>query len=124
MDHRSFEFLYCFKSHGVCLLEMKRTDLPDGAPPDQCFFWLRINLESSQVERLTFQDAGREENLEVREFDDCSLTFDEEMAEYVPEEGLALALDRIAKKSIPKSIKALSVDYVIKLITDGAGDES
>ena len=50
-----YDVLYYYSSSVFCIVEIKRLNLPATAPKDQIYHWLKIDLSSDAVQRLTFQ---------------------------------------------------------------------
>ena len=117
LSHTDLKFLYCFGSHGVYLVEVQRCDLPEDAAPQDVYFWLWLETDSDQVKRLQFESMGEEDGLEIRNFKEGVLSFDNEVAEFLHHDDTGLAMDRIARGSITKAIKARCHTFLQGLLT-------
>lgn len=68
----NYNFLYAFTNQGTALVEIKRTDLPAGAPVGSVYHWLLI--QGTKVTKLTFKSMEKGE-VERREFAEGKLEF-------------------------------------------------
>lgn len=116
MLHTDIEFLYAFSSHGLYLVEIKRLDLGEEAPSSDVYYWLRFNTDDGSIERLEFVSMDTDEGVEVREFADGALSFDNEVGEYLYSNGDGVALDRIGKGSVEKAVKKRFFEYLQSII--------
>ena len=80
-----FECLYLFENIEICILEIKRTDLPAGAIKSDIYKWLLIEKDTLSVTNLTFIALDSSNLTEVRFFRQGYLSFDSEQAIYIRE---------------------------------------
>lgn len=79
MSNMNYNFLYAFTNEGAALVEIKRTDLPPGAPVGSVYHWLLI--QGTRVTKLTFLSMERGE-VEKREFAEGKLEFTSNEAKF------------------------------------------
>ena len=99
-----YKILYGFQSHGITILEVKRMNEPETADPDLVYFWLKISGPEQSIERLIFVDSDSNETEEFREFEQGELCFDENIAEYIEDDGVGYALDVIGPEDLDPEI--------------------
>lgn len=71
----NFKCLYYFYSTRLSVLEIKRTDLPDGAPLSEIYKWLVLPSDSDKVIELHFKSMDRSGSDEFREFQEGEFRF-------------------------------------------------
>ena len=108
----STEILYAFLSHGVSIIEIRYPESASESESAMIPAWLLIPETGEGVTALTFASMSNEEGLEFREFTEGELSFDDNICEWAPNDGLALALDRIRANEIPDLVYQVVLKFV------------
>ena len=86
MTNQKIEILYYFMNENVILTEAKRMDLPSSSDKSLLYYWIKINAQTQNVERLTFKSMTTEvvngNEISVRVFEDGELRFDKFFAKF------------------------------------------
>lgn len=77
---KNFHCLYSFTSPDLALLEIKRTDQPEGTPLNDVYKWLILSLCEGQVFEFEFKSINRSAEEEQRGFAHAKLVFNKKMA--------------------------------------------
>lgn len=64
----TFKCLYFFHCEHLSVIEIKRTDLPEGAPLSDIYKWLVLPSQSEKVIELHFKSMDKTETEEFRGF--------------------------------------------------------
>lgn len=78
-----FDCIYFLESAQFYVLEIKRNDCAENAPPSERFRWLRIEKSDLKVLSLTFQMMDAFGQIEERYFDEGFLKFNDIDGTYI-----------------------------------------
>ena len=86
MSNVNFTPLFYLMNENFNLIEVKRNGLPENTPLDEVYHWLFITIETKKVEKLVFKAMSEEmingNKMNVREFENAELRFDEAFAKF------------------------------------------
>jgi hypothetical protein len=71
----SLRVLYYLKGSGICLVEVKHTDLKNEPDKSNIFFWLLMEKQTGTIKKLDFVSMNSEEGKEQRQFLQGKLSF-------------------------------------------------
>jgi hypothetical protein len=108
-----FNCLYYLENDTICILEIKRTDLPENADIAERFRWLQLKIASLKVESLEFRSMDRSDNVEERFFEQGYLKFNPETGTFI--EKFNSAQHKLEVKNIntfPSAYKNVICDFL------------
>ena len=79
----AFTCLYYLENAAHCILEIKRSDLPENADIAEKFRWLFLDKTTKQVHSLTFRSMDSSGEVQERFFEQGYLKFNAETATYI-----------------------------------------
>lgn len=79
----AFTCLYYLENDTHCILEIKRTDLPENADISEVFQWLMLAKQSQQIEALTFRSIDSSGQVQERFFEQGYLKFNSQTGTYI-----------------------------------------
>lgn len=79
----AFICLYYLENNEYCILEIKRTDLPEHADISEIFQWFKLAKQSQQIQSLTFRSMDSSGEVQERFFDQGYLKFNSQNGTYI-----------------------------------------
>lgn len=79
----AFTCLYYLENSEYCILEVKRTDLPENADISEVFKWLILSKHTQQVQQLIFRSMDSSGEVQERFFDQGYLKFNSQNGTYI-----------------------------------------
>lgn len=79
----AFNCLYYLENSEHCILEIKRTDLPDDADIAEVFRWLFLDKKTQQIQSLIFRSMDSSGEVQERFFEQGYLKFNDQTATYI-----------------------------------------
>lgn len=109
----AFSCLYYLDNSEHCILEIKRTDLPENADISEVCRWLVLTKQSQQVPQLTFRSMDSSGEVQERFFDQGYLKFNSQNATYIEKFNSAQhQLDNKTGQLLPEELIATINKYL------------
>ena len=96
----TFKCLYYFYSTELSVIEIKRTDLPEGAPLSDIYKWLVLPSKSEEVIELHFKSMDKTETDEYRGFVEGEFRFNS-VEGHLNLEGTSYRLEQKNPEEVP-----------------------
>ncbi len=109
-----FEILFYFSSPDYSLLETKRLDLPEDAPPGEVYNWIVYEHGTNEFINLSFTSMKKEPPLEYRSFKEAELSFDLSEAQ-LQLHGTPMVLSRQSAAEAPVKLKNMIGEFLLSL---------
>lgn len=79
-------WLFFLENDSICIIEIKRTDLPGEQNPDKVYHWLLFDKKSQQLEKLAFVSMNSQPNVQERTFQQGQLRFTAEAGTFTEQQ--------------------------------------
>ncbi|MEQ7802020.1 hypothetical protein ABDJ41_19650 [Pedobacter sp. ASV1-7] len=109
----AFICLYYLENTEQCILEIKRTDLPENADISEVFQWLILTKQSQQIQPLIFGSMDSSGEVQERFFEQGYLKFSNQSGTYIEKFNSAQhQLDNKTGQSLPIEINDILINYL------------
>lgn len=109
----AFICLYYLENTEQCILEIKRTDLPENADISEVFQWLILTKQNQQIQPLIFRSMDSSGEVQERFFEQGYLKFSNQSGTYIEKFNSAQhQLDNKTGQSLPIEINDILINYL------------
>jgi hypothetical protein len=109
----TFICLYYLENTEQCILEIKRTDLPENADISEVFKWLVLTKKNQQIQPLIFRSMDSSGEVQERFFEQGYLKFSSQNGTYIEKFNSAQhQLDNKTGQSLPAEINDMLINFL------------